>query len=244
MEKSKSLHRQRLFNAYRHCQAGRIQGQAIKLLVAVFAALGLYLSYGAGQDGQEPSLGVWPTVQKVLGTVFPGAQPQPAATPSTGVFEARVLKVADGDTLTVQDPDGARRKVRLFAIDAPELAQSHGQAAHVWLEKLVAGQPVKVRVVTIDKYQRLVAQVFVPNPMGCDTPDPLEPLLCEGDHDLNLAAVQAGHAWWYRFYSKEQNPQDRVQYAAAQEQARAQRKGLWAGVEPQAPWDWRRGNKR
>ena len=45
------------------------------------------------------------------------------------VYEARVTRVFDGDTLWVQPLDGGRyRKLRLDGLDAPEICQSGGGA--------------------------------------------------------------------------------------------------------------------
>ncbi len=48
-------------------------------------------------------------------------------------------------------------------------------------------------------------------------------------------------AWHYTKYAHEQSPQARVDYARAEQQARAARSGLWTFTEPTPPWDYRRG---
>lgn len=58
--------------------------------------------------------------------------------------------------------------------------------------------------------------------------------------DVDLAMVSAGYAWWYRKYASEQNAGDRVLYEAAEEQAKEERRGLWADPNPVPPWEWRR----
>ena len=75
-----------------------------------------------------------------------------------------------------------------------------------------------MRVVPIgtDRYGRLVARVWV------------------GKLDLNYALVRTGYAWHYTRYYVDS------QFAAAQEAARVERRGLWADPNPQAPWAWRK----
>lgn len=44
-------------------------------------------------------------------------------------YTARVTGVHDGDTVRVTDAHGAKRRIRLAYIDAPELDQAHGIAS-------------------------------------------------------------------------------------------------------------------
>jgi endonuclease YncB( thermonuclease family) len=57
---------------------------------------------------------------------------------------------------------------------------------------------------------------------------------------MDLAMVQAGYAWWYRKYAREQNAGDRVLSEEAEDQAKAEHLGLWADPHPVPPWDWRK----
>ena len=66
-----------------------------------------------------------------------------------------------------------------------------------------------------------------------------------GSTDVNLEQLRAGMAWWYREYAKEQTAHDRASYAAAEDDARARRIGLWKGVKQVSPWERRKlGNER
>lgn len=135
-------------------------------------------------------------------------------------LRGRVVRVADGDTLSLLDDRGEQHKVRLFAIDTPELDQAHGKAAHNALSELVYQQPVGLVVVDVDDYQRKVATVYA------------------DERNINLALVAAGHAWWYRYHAPHERPLQR-----AEQQARAQSLGLWADEAPVPPWDWRRRHR-
>jgi len=61
--------------------------------------------------------------------------------------------------------------------------------------------------------------------------------------DANLAQLEAGMAWHYKAYTREQSPADRWRYAKAEDRARDERQGLWADRAPVAPWDFRKARK-
>ena len=86
----------------------------------------------------------------------------------------------------------------------------------------MAGRTVAVEWHKRDQYGRLIGKVISD---GADT---------------GLAQVRAGLAWWYRRFSAEQSPVDRVIYEDAEAKARASRRGLWSSADPVAPWDWRK----
>lgn len=141
-------------------------------------------------------------------------------------YTGTVSKVYDGDTLHVIDGDGAKHKIRMAYIDAPEMKQAYGTRSRDNLRAAAEGRKVSVRVFDTDRYQREVAQVFV------------------GKTDLNLMQVQDGAAWHYKSYAKEQQDKaDFADYADAQIQAERERKGLWKAKNPQAPWAYRRAGR-
>ena len=57
--------------------------------------------------------------------------------------------------------------------------------------------------------------------------------------DVNLEQVNAGLAWHYKKYEKEQLAIDRFTYANSETSAKAARRGLWADENPVSPWLWR-----
>ena len=48
-------------------------------------------------------------------------------------------------------------------------------------------------------------------------------------------------AWFYRQFQREQSPNDRRLYEAAEDAAKAGKRGLWRDVDPTPPWDFRKG---
>ena len=127
-------------------------------------------------------------------------------------------RVIDGDTLAI----GAQ-KVRLFGIDAPEHDQlckdarggdwPCGQAARDRLVALSAGT-VRCAGGDHDRYGRLLG------------------ICSAGGRDLNAVLVLEGMAEAYRKYA--------LDYVAAEAQARAAHRGIWAGVHL-APEAFRHG---
>lgn len=136
-------------------------------------------------------------------------------------FTGRIVKVLDGDTVEVLDASNTPHRVRLAGIDAPEKAQAFGARAKQKLLSLVGGQVVTVDWHKTDRYGRTVGKVLVDG------------------HDANLGMINAGLAWWYRKYASEQDAADRTLYAAAEDQARTECRGLWADPAPVAPWEFR-----
>jgi endonuclease YncB( thermonuclease family) len=151
-------------------------------------------------------------------------------------LEGRVVGVADGDTVTVLDADHIQHKIRLAGIDAPEKAQPFGNRAKESLSSLVFGQWVTVDGDKTDRYGRTVAKLLVAAPHAGCRGSPT----CPRGVDANLAQINLGMAWWYRHYAREQTPDDRRRYAQAEEDAQAQRAGLWREPNPVPPWEWRK----
>jgi endonuclease YncB( thermonuclease family) len=148
-----------------------------------------------------------------------------ALTCHTATIDGRVVGVADGDTITVLDADKVQHKIRLSGIDAPEKKQPYGQRSKESLSDLVFDKPVTIETDKRDKYQREVGKVLV------------------GGMDANLEQVTRGMAWHYKAYEREQPPNDRKLYAAAENASKAARRGLWADADPTPPWDFRHRGK-
>lgn len=146
----------------------------------------------------------------------------------------RVVAVTDGDTIKVLDADNTQYQVRLTGIDAPEKSQPFGNASRKHLASIVAGKEVFVESSRKDEYDRVLGKVWV-QPADCS--------ICGKTLDANHAQLLAGMAWWYRYYAKEQSPEDRGRYESAEDEAKARGWGLWAGPAPINPYDWRKGKR-
>jgi len=133
------------------------------------------------------------------------------------VLPGTVVGVVDGDTADIRLQSGMIR-VRLHAIDAPERDQPHGAASKQALSKLVYGKQVNVEPIEQDRYDRLVARLWLDG------------------HDVNAEMIKQGAAWVYRRYA------DDPAYCAYEKAARDLKRGLWALPRDQraAPWEWRK----
>lgn len=123
----------------------------------------------------------------------------------------RLRFVIDGDTLELAC-SGETQRVRLLRIDTPEREQSGHGAARAALRRLarepelrllleVAGQPVR------DRHGRLLAYVY------------------SGDRNLNLEMVRLG---WSQFDRRFGAGRFGRAFQAAESEARAAGRGLWA----------------
>ena len=138
---------------------------------------------------------------------------KPHISPSSSDLVGRVVKVSDGDTITILDSSKTQHKIRLHGIDAPEKKQAFGNASRKFLAGLVANREVRVAWSKRDRYQRILGTVFVDG------------------KDANLEMLKAGMAWHYKKYDS--NPA----YAQAESEARAAKRGLWQDknqIEPEA----------
>jgi len=135
------------------------------------------------------------------------------------VFEATVVKVADGDSITVLRGEEEVR-IRLEGIDCPEHRQPYSVVAKKFTSGMVFQQRVTVRVLDRDRYGREVARVTK-----------------EG-RDVSVELLRAGLAWHYKSFNQEE------ELARLETEARQTRRGLWADPHPIPPWQWRRTHPR
>ena len=134
---------------------------------------------------------------------------------NTNSVSGRVISVADGDTITIIGDENTQYKIRLNAIDAPEKSQAFGQKSKQQLSNYVFGKDVTVKWKSKDKYGRVLGTVFV------------------GGKDINLQMVRDGFAWHYKHFDSS------PAYAAAETEARQNRRGLWSDPNPISPEDYR-----
>jgi endonuclease YncB( thermonuclease family) len=143
-----------------------------------------------------------------------------------GTLVGKIVAIADGDTVTLLDRDNRQHKIRLAGIDAPERRQPYYQASRQHLAKLAFGRQATIEWSKTDRYKRIVGSIFV------------------AGEDVGLQQVRAGYAWWYRDYAREQSPDDRARYAAAELDARKLRRGLWQDAAPVEPKLTRRASRK
>jgi len=136
-------------------------------------------------------------------------------------IEGRVVGVSDGDTVTLLDGLHAQHRIRLAGIDAPEKAQSYGDASKRHLSGMVFGATVTIEYEKHDRYGRIVGKML------------------KNGQDASLEQLRAGLAWHYKRYEREQSRADRSAYAEVESAAQQAHAGLWQDPAPVAPWTWR-----
>jgi endonuclease YncB( thermonuclease family) len=166
---------------------------------------------------------IWLVVIAVIATILHVAREPVAAPPRTGPSIVGRAKVLDGDSLEI-----AGERIRLFGIDAPEGRQECrdaggrpypcGREAARALAAATAGRNVECTPVALDRYDRGVA------------------ICTASGRDLSELMVREGHALELRQHSG-------GRYAAAEREARNDKRGLWAG-EFTRPAAWRQQNPR
>lgn len=139
-----------------------------------------------------------------------------------GIITGKVIKVADGDTITILDTQKAQKKIRLYGIDAPEKAQDFGNKSREKLATLVAGKDIAVTVIDIDRYGRNVGRINV------DGKEVAEEMLKDG------------MVWLYTAYCKISECEH---WKELETQAKTAKIGLWANPSAQEPWLWRKAHK-
>lgn len=143
-----------------------------------------------------------------------------------------VTKVSDGDTIRITTAGQTKLRVRLYGIDAPETPKVNAHSGQVnkpgqpygvesWraLEDKIKGQQVRLDVLDIDKYRRMVGIVWL------------------GDRNINLEMIREGHAEAFMEYLK---PPYRAQFLEAEREAKSARRGIWSLPEYERPRTFRK----
>ena len=133
------------------------------------------------------------------------------------ILSGRVIKVADGDTITVLTRDFTQIKVRLHGIDCPERNQDFANKAKIYTSELVFGKVVSVVALNKDRYGRTIGIVSLPD-----------------GRILNSELLRAGLAWHYKKYDSS------TEWANLELEARRRKVGIWSVKNPIAPWEHRK----
>ena len=149
-------------------------------------------------------------------------------------FNAKVLRIIDGDTVHVKDNMANKiYKVRLLGIDAPEKNQNYGKQSASFLKEIIEEKyikiistPTKNNTYTVDRYNRVLGKIIFEN------------------QDINHLMIEKGMAWHYKKYKNNQPIEDQKSYNEAEISARKNNIGLWSTNNPMPPWSWRKINRK
>ncbi|GAB6040974.1 thermonuclease family protein [Endothiovibrio diazotrophicus] len=156
----------------------------------------------------------WRDERGILHLEGAGAPPtvSPSPSPSPAPAEGRVVAVPDGDTVYLQ----GGMKLRLIGINAPEVAHHNrpgepgGEAAGSFLRERLMGRQVRLEpgLEPFDHYGRLLVHLYDGSGVS-----------------INELLLREGHAW---VSPHPPNLRHIERYAAAEAEARAAHRGLWA----------------
>jgi len=131
-----------------------------------------------------------------------------------------VTKISDVDTIQVTTPEQTKLRVRLYGIDAPETPKINQQSGHInqpgqpmgeeaWgaLRIKIIGKKVRLDIMDIDKYKRMVGIVWADK------------------RNINLEMVREGFAEAYVEYLREPY---REEFMRSEEEARSSSRGIWS----------------
>lgn len=107
-----------------------------------------------------------------------------------------------------------------FGIDRPELHQAFGRKAKKFTSRMVFHKTVSLTRKDTDQYGRTLGVIEV-----------------DGEF-LDQALVRSGYAWHYRKFSS-----NRV-LDSLENEARLNKRGLWADPDAMAPWEFRSEGKQ
>ncbi|PXW13037.1 endonuclease YncB(thermonuclease family) [Chryseobacterium sp. CBTAP 102] len=129
----------------------------------------------------------------------------------------KVIKISDGDTITLLLKGNQQKKIRLAEVDCPENGQAFGKNARQFTSAQVFGKTVSFVETTTDRYGRSIAKVYYD----------------DGKY-LSRELIKAGMGWWYFSYSKD------ASLGKLQETAQQKKIGLWQDSNAIAPWEYRK----
>ncbi len=145
------------------------------------------------------------------------------ASAKSRTISGKVVRVSDGDSIHIQTRSGKKYEVRLYGVDSPEMGQAFGRSARKYTSRLVNKKKVSVTVYDIDQYGRTVGVVT------------------SAGTNVNEYLVASGLAWQYGRYC---HVSFCSQWKRLEQQARAQKKGLWKKTDPIPPWEWRKKHQK
>lgn len=154
---------------------------------------------------------------------------------SNHLTKATVVKVVDGDTLRLKEGT----YLRLCGVDAPEISHSSlpspdpnkqrqyywGNISKAYLQTLIKDNSIYFNTVNLDKYNRVVAEVYLKNEYTGNLTNVEQTLLSHGMVRLSP-----------NYYKSCSNPNSLLQ---SQKEAILNVEGQWADPMLLSPWEFR-----
>jgi len=187
----------------------------------------------------------------------------PGADSPLEYLKASVTRVFDGDGFMADVWNPMRNAwvsgipFRFAFIDAPEMGQPAGEDARDFLAALILGKTLRLDPIgkessgylPVDSYKRLLCMGYLTQQMEagpvayylngeCYTGTARRPRPVA--RNIELEMLVNGWAWKLEQYAFEREEE----YAAAQQDARRNRRGIWASDNPEPPWLFKRRQRQ
>jgi len=133
---------------------------------------------------------------------------QPAKPPALLLETVQVLRIVDGDTISIEEADGDTEHVRIIGIDTPEKGECYFDEASEHLRQLIGNRRVELKSQPTDnrdKYQRLLRYVHL------------------ADKDVGRIMLQDGYARIFPWFDHPRMEE----YKAVEFEAKQEGRGLW-----------------
>jgi endonuclease YncB( thermonuclease family)/thiol-disulfide isomerase/thioredoxin len=136
------------------------------------------------------------------------------------VLRGKVLDVPDGQTIVISS-SGRQLVVVLKGVAAPEMKQESGELARRHLSSLILNKDVEIDLDEL-RSGKVFARVYY------------------GPMDVALQVIRDGAAWYDNKTGLGLTDREREVYAAAEQTAHNEMRGIWQDGSPMPPWEWRR----
>ncbi|WP_395043171.1 thermonuclease family protein [Flavobacterium sp.] len=133
-------------------------------------------------------------------------------------YTGRVVKIKDGDTITVLDTLKKENTVRFASVDAPEKKQEFGSIAKQFVSQELFNKTVRVDIISIDIFKRPIGYVYY-----------------DDNKNISEVLLTKGLAW--HFYDKSEFLEE------LEKKARIDKLGLWVIQNPVEPCLFRHPKK-
>ena len=139
---------------------------------------------------------------------------------SANALHGRVTGVLDGGTISLVSLNHEVR-IKLVGVAPPEQTQAYAAAARQHLSDLILEKYVVVRYSGLGR-DYIAGRVLL------------------NETDIGEQMIRDGVAWYDRSDESSLSEEDRQSYAACEQTAREERRGLWQDEAPVAPWEFRK----
>ncbi|MGH9883632.1 MAG: thermonuclease family protein [Pyrinomonadaceae bacterium] len=139
---------------------------------------------------------------------------------SAASLYGKVTEIDDGDLFTIINLNRTI-KIRLSGVDAPEPGQPYADVARQHLSDLVRYKEVVIQYSGLAQHNYILGKVFV------------------RDQDIGAQMIRDGVAWFDPSGTNRLSQADQETYAANEQVARSERRGIWKDESPVAPWNFK-----